>query len=113
MEGPSVEILAKMPLAEAVLTLGRWAMDDEHLASLFERHRGQCYEKVISFPQMVQWMADALLEHGGSGHQSFSRAEEAGELEASVQAADGKLRRVPIALSVAFLNETSDRRAIA
>ncbi len=65
--------------------------------------------KVISFPRMVQWMADALLEHGGSGHQSFSRAEETGELAASVQAAYGKLRRVPIDLSTGFLNETSDR----
>lgn len=109
MEGFSTEVLGRMPLAQAVLTLGRWAMDEEYLAGLFGRYRGRSYEKVITFPMMVQWIADALLEYSGSGHQSFSRAGETGHLAASVQAAYGKLRRLPIDLSTAFLNETSDR----
>ena len=109
MDRPSAELLARMPLAQAVLSLGQWAVDEDHLASLFERYRGRCYEKVISFPVMVQLIADALLEHDGSGHQSFSRSREAGQLEATVQAAYGKLRRLPIPLSTAFLNETADR----
>jgi hypothetical protein len=109
MDSPSSALLARMPLAEAVLALGRWAVDQEHLAGLFQRYRGRGYEKVISFPMLVQWIGEALLEHGGSGHQSFSRALEAGQLEATLQAAYGKLRRLPIPLSAAFLNETSER----
>ena len=109
MDCPSAELLARMPLAEAVLWLWRWIADEEHLESLFDRYRGRCYEKVISFPTMVQLIADALLEHGGSGNQSFRRAREEKVLEASLQAAYGKLRRLPIALSMALLTESSDR----
>jgi len=52
-------------------------------------------------------IGEALLEHGGSGHQSFSRAQESGELEASLVAAYGKLGRLPVDLSQAFLAELS------
>jgi hypothetical protein len=45
------------------------------------------------------------LEHGGSGNQSFARAQETGRLKASKVAAYGKLRRLPIPLSQAFLAE--------
>jgi IS4 transposase len=59
------------------------------------------------FPDLVQLIADALLEHGGSGNQSFSRARESGELEASKTAAYGKLGRLPVSLSQAFLMDLS------
>ncbi|MFA5865409.1 MAG: hypothetical protein WC975_12080 [Phycisphaerae bacterium] len=71
MDRPSAELLARMPLAQAVLALGQWAVNDDHLASLFERHRGRCYEKVISFPVMVQLIADALLEHAAAATRAF------------------------------------------
>jgi hypothetical protein len=54
-------------------------------------------------------VADALLKHNGSARQSFERAEEADALPASIQAAYGKLRRIPIELSQAFLAECTDR----
>jgi hypothetical protein len=57
----------------------------------------------------VQLIGDALLQYNGSGHQAFSHARESQELEASVVAAYGKLRRLPIPLSMAFLRESSDR----
>jgi hypothetical protein len=43
MQLPSREILERMPLAEAVLTLWSWAGDEDHLGQIFERHRGRCY----------------------------------------------------------------------
>jgi len=55
----------------------------------------------------VHLIADALLEHGGSGRKSFQRSIQAGELRASEQAAYGKLRRVPLSLSIGWLFETS------
>ena len=58
---------------------------------------------------MVQLIADALLEHKGSGNQSFLRAAESGELPATTRAAYGKLSRLPIALSVGLLMEMTDR----
>jgi len=36
MDVPSREILDRMPLAEAVLTLWRWVADESYLNGLFE-----------------------------------------------------------------------------
>lgn len=113
MDRPAPEVLARMPLGEAVLLLWRWMADETHLENLFQRFRGRCYEKVISFALMVHLICDALLQYGGSARQSFERAEERGELDASFRAAYGKLGRLPIALSMAFLADSTDRlRAI-
>jgi hypothetical protein len=103
------EVLTRLPLAEAVLTLWRWVVDPLCLLSLFARHRGAGYEKVLSFATLVQLIADALLEHRGSGRKSFTRAREKGQLEASVQAVYQKLGRVPLGLSEAWLAESTER----
>ena len=99
----SPDVLARMPLAEAVLTLWRWVADAAYLDQIFDQHRGRCYEKILSFPLMVRLVRDALLEHGGSGRKSFEHAEDRGELETSFSAAYGKLGRLPIPVSMAFL----------
>ena len=104
---------AKVPLAEAVLQVFRYVGDETRLQAIFERERGRCYDDVIRFPNLVTLIADALLEHGGSGNQSFARAQETGELKASKVAAYGKLGRLPIGLSEAFLAElTHDLRKL-
>jgi hypothetical protein len=109
MDRPAADVLARMPLAEAVLLLWRWVAEEEHLQSVFERWRGRCYQKIISFALIVHLIADALLEYAGSGRRSFVRAKERQELEASVRAVYGKLGRMPIPLSMAFLAECTDR----
>ncbi len=70
------EVLGRLPLAEAVLTLWRWVADPLFLLSLFAHHRGAGYERVISLGGLVQLLAAALLEHRGSGRKSFARARE-------------------------------------
>lgn len=105
MDRPSEEVLARMPLAEAVLLLWRWVTCEERLESLWDRFRGRCYEKIISFSLMVHLIADALLQYGGSGRRSFEKNIESGQLEATLPAAYGKLRRLPIPLSEACLAE--------
>jgi hypothetical protein len=103
MDRPSQEVLARMPLAEAVLLLWGQLTDEERLQSIWDQFRGRCYDQVISFPVMVQLIADALLQYEGSGRRSFEKGIENEQLQASVQAAYGKLRRLPIAVSQAFL----------
>lgn len=99
----------RVPLAEAVLTLWRFAADPVRLEDLFERKRQRCYTKVLEFPVLVQLMHDALLVYRGSGRQAFEHARDADQLAVSIQAAFGKLRRVPIQLSEGFLAECTDR----
>lgn len=109
MDDRNRERLARMPLAEAVLLIWRWLANEQWLAEFFERHRGRGYERVLSFGVLVHLIADALLQYDGSGRQSFERAIEQEALDASIQAAYGKLRRIPVGLSMAFLAEGTDR----
>lgn len=102
-------VLARLPLAEAVVGLWRWIADPQFLSELFARHRGRGYEQSIRFPVLVQWIADALLEHQGSGRKSFQRGQEQGQLEASLQAAYQKLGRLPLELSEAVVAESTAR----
>lgn len=103
------EVLTHLPLAEATLVLWRWICDDQSLDDLFQRHRGACYEKKISFATMVRLIRDALLQHQGSACQSFDRAREDGQLDAARSSAYDKLGRLPLALSEAFLAESTVR----
>lgn len=102
------ELVSALPLAEAALRLLQRVTDAEPLNQLFDEHRGRGYERLLTFPQMVRLIGDALLEAGGSGHRVFARASEAGELPASMAAVYGKLGRLNIGLSQAFLAQRSD-----
>src|SRR5271166_2357154 len=101
------ELWASMPLAEAVVQVFQFIGDDARLQAIFDANRGRCYDDVIRFPNLVALIADALLQHGGSGNQSFSRAQENGDLKASKVAAYGKLGRLPVPLSQVFLADLS------
>lgn len=109
MDAFSREALRRLPLAEAVMQCWRFALDPQALDGIFERHRGRSYEKLLTFPTIVQLAADALLEHGGSALQAISRWEDEQRLSTSREAVYGKLRRLPIALSNGFLNEGTKR----
>jgi hypothetical protein len=103
------EVLSRLPLAEATLTLWQFVCDGDALDDLYGRHRGRTYERKIPFPLMAQLVRDALLEPEGSGHQSFRRAQREGTLEAALSSAYDKLARLPLAVSEAFLAEGADR----
>jgi hypothetical protein len=103
------EACKRLPLADALLRLGQFVLNDDHLDEIFKRHSGQSREKVITFRDFVSLIGDALLVNHGSGNQAFQRAIEDETLKASVQAAYGKLRRTPISLSTGFLAMTTQR----
>jgi hypothetical protein len=103
MELPGRDMLVRLPLAEAVLTLWRWIADPGSLDQIFDDNRGRCYEKILSFSLLVYLIRDALLEYDGSGRKSFDEAKGRGELETSYRAAYGKLGRMPIPVSAALL----------
>ena len=109
MDGFDQEVLTRLPLAEAVWALLRHVADEELLTELFECHRGTGSEREIPFSLLVELVTDALLQHAGSGRQSFQAAREAQRLSASNEAVYGKLRRVPLPLSESFVRETTRR----
>jgi hypothetical protein len=109
MEAISTRAWGRVPLGEAVLTLWRFVADKVRLEDLFQRERQRCYTKVLEFHMLVQLLHDALLVYRGSGRETFEHAKEADQLPVSIQAAFGKLRRIPIGLSQGFLAECTDR----
>jgi hypothetical protein len=104
-----LEVCARLPLADAAFRLLDYTTDDDFLNGVFERHRGRSYKRCISFPLFVHLVADSLLGHRGSAHQTFQHAIEDDSLTASVQAMYGKLKRVPLNLSVGFFTEAAAR----
>jgi hypothetical protein len=107
MDRPSEAVLKRMPLAEGVLLLWRWVASPTRLQSLWDDFRGRCYDKLLSFELMVRLIADSLLQYGGSGRRSFEKTQERNELPCSVQAVYGKLGRLPVPVSQAFLDEST------
>ena len=109
MDGFQSEILARLPLAEAVWTLLWHVADEPTLSQLFERHRGTGSEREVRFALLVELVTEALVRHGGSGRQSFQAAREASRLSSTSEAVYGKLRRLPVKLSEALVRETTRR----
>ena len=103
------ELLSRLPLGESVLRLFAHVLAPPFLQELFEKHRGRCYEKGLSFPALLYLIRDAVLIYGGSAQQAFEHAQEEGQLPVAIQNAYGKLGRLPIELSLAFLREGSRR----
>lgn len=103
------EVLSRLPLAAATLTLWRFVCDHDALDDLYDRHRGRTYERTITFPLMAQLVRDALLEPDGSGHKSFCHAQRDGTLSAALSSTYDKLAHLPPAVSEAFLAEGADR----
>lgn len=97
--------LDRLPLAEAVLHLWGHVTQPDGLQAIFDAHRGSSYQKELSFETIVHLIADALLQHRGSGHKAMQHA----PLKASIRAAYGKLARMPISLSNGFLLEGTRR----
>src|SRR5689334_13649032 len=102
-------VLPRVPLANAALTAWSYLLQPESLKDLFQRHRGRSYEGILTFPEFVALIRDALVLHRGSGLASFERAAERGELPTCQEAVYAKLRRVPPRLSMAFLEEITER----
>jgi hypothetical protein len=103
------EALRRLPLAEAALRIWALITNKPFLNDVFGRHRGRSFEKILTFPVMVYLIADALLLYRGSGRRSFEEGSADGTLKASMAAAFGKLRRMPISLSMGFLTDCTVR----
>ncbi len=102
----SRDVIARLPLAQALLTTLAYLWRDDFLDDFFRRYAGRSYQQDISFAHLVDLVSDALLQRRGSLAASLDHAD---TLLASRQAYYGKLRRIPLSLSVALLREAADR----
>lgn len=105
----SATVLEKLPLADSVWRLLHFTMTDDWLEDLWSRKRGRCYEQDLKFSTLAHLIADALLEHGGSGHQAFERAQDAAILPVSITSAYEKLANLPLPVSETLLAEGTRR----
>jgi hypothetical protein len=103
------ETLHRLPLADATLSLWAHVLEPCFMAQVFAEYRGRSFEDTLTFARFVDLIGDALVTHEGSGRQSFARAKEDGTLPTSSEAVYGKLRRVPLSLSLGFLTEGTAR----
>jgi hypothetical protein len=108
MDGFSLQVLDKVPLAQAVFRVLRFTLDETFLEEVYEENRGASYQKVISFPLITHLICDALSQDK-SGRRVFEKAHEDESLEATVEAAYKKLGRLPVAVSTALLEGASAR----
>lgn len=104
-----LETLRRLPLADAVLHLLRFGLNNQFLTECFDQHRGQCYQDILSFPRFVELIGDALLVHHGSARQAFEHALKHDGLPTCREAIYAKLRRLPLDLSVAFMAGASQQ----
>lgn len=109
MEELNEYMAGRAPLAEAVLQTFAYVTQESFLGDVFEAHRGRSYERELSFADIVAVLTDALLEHEGSGHRALQQAQTDDELDASLAAWYGKLRRIPESLSQGFLLKSTQR----
>jgi hypothetical protein len=105
----SAAVLAQLPLADSVWRVLHFMMADAWLDDLWDRTRGRCQERVLRFGTLAHLVAEALLQHGGSGRQAFERGQEKGRLPVSLGSAFEKLGNLPVPLSEAFLEEGTRR----
>jgi hypothetical protein len=106
MEGFAMEVLRRLPLAQSVLSIFAYVLDEPFLDAVFEGHRRRCYQDTLTFATLVHLVRDALLIHEGHGLPSFQRAAARGELPVLTGSVYPKLARVEVAVSKALLRES-------
>src|SRR4051812_101961 len=87
------ELLDRLPLGQAVMSLFSYVLSDPFLDGIYEANRGPCYQGKLTFPAVLHLVRDALIVHEGSGRASFAKALEQGRLAATPRAVYGKLGR--------------------
>ena len=105
----AADVIARLPLAEAVLSLWSYLSQDDFLDQIFQQHRGRSFEDTLTFPVFVQLMADALTRYHGSGRKSFLQAKEQQRLSTGIRTVYAKLGRIPLPLSLGFFHDFTAR----
>lgn len=107
MKSLTRQLIGRLPLAEVVLMCFSFVMDRASLDQLFEQHRGRAYQKKLSFSTIVYLIRDALISRQEGARRHLERAKAQNQLPASVTAFYGKLGRLPLEVSLAFVRRAA------
>lgn len=102
-------VLTRLPLAEAILTLLRWVLDTTLLSSTYDRHRGRCHDRLLTFPDFVHLLFDCLTLPWSSARAGLLKAKEDDRLPVSLQAFYDKLKKTPVDVSLHFFRQAAAR----
>ena len=105
----ALETLGRLPLAEGFYLLWAYIAPDDFLQALFDEHRGRCYDDLLSFPEIILVLADALTRYHGSGNRAITKAIQRQQLSVQARAVYGKLSRLPLPLAEALLSGLTAR----
>jgi len=111
MDAFETELMRRSPLAASVLEISDFIFDERVLSSIWEGHRGRCYEDVLRFEDFLRLMREALVHHGGSAHKLFVELERDESEPVDESNFYRKLARTPVKLSRALLREGTVRLA--
>jgi len=103
------ELMRRSPLAGCVLEISDFLFDKQLLDAVYGRHRGRCYEDVLSFGEFLLLTRDALVRHDGSAHKLFLELEREAKHPVDESNFYRKLARTPVELSRALLRQCTGR----
>jgi hypothetical protein len=103
------QLLRRSPLAACVLEVCDFVFDPTFLTSVWDVHRGRCYQDVLKFEDFLRLTRDALVRHGGSAHARFLELERRDAEPVDESNYYRKLARTPVEVSRALLREGSRR----
>lgn len=109
MDAFEQELMRRSPLAGCVLEACDYLFEDQLLESIWEAHRGRCYEDVLRFGDFLRLMRDALVRYDGSAHKLFVELERREAQPIDESNFYRKLARTPVGLSRALLRECTRR----
>jgi len=109
MDAFETELMRRSPLAACVLGMFDHALDDQLLASIWDTHRGRCYQDVLRFEDFLRLMRDALIHHNGSAHKLFVQLESRQAHPVDESNFYRKLSHMPVELSRALLSQCTQR----
>jgi len=96
------QVLTRLPLAEAVLSLWSWLCGQDALEETYEGHRGRCHTRLLRFADFVGILFACLSRPWKSARHGLLHSREEGRLAVSFKAFYDKLRKTPLDVSVAF-----------
>jgi hypothetical protein len=102
-------VIARLPLAEAVLSLASWIFDAASLDATYEEHRGRCHNRLLLFPEFVHILFTCMSRPWNSARDGLLKAKDDGRLPVSFTAFYDKLKNTPVPVSLAFFRDCCAR----